>query len=77
MSESMERVGCKCWYREYIVPAGMGPWQGASLLFWSTDHQEYESGPGPFPVGVIEDDNTHDVKSIYVGNITFAAVPGD
>ncbi len=80
MSDSQERVGCKCWYREWITPSGCapqcGPWKGGSLLFWSTNHVEYEEGPGPFPVGVIEDDTTHDVTSIPVDRITFAAIPG-
>ena len=77
MSESQPRIGSACWYRKEAdkYPREMGPWQGGKLLFWSTDHQEYESGPGPFPVGVVEDDETHAVESIYAGNITFASVP--
>jgi hypothetical protein len=42
------------------------------VLHWSTDHEEYENGPGPIPVGVVEDDETRKCHSVYVGMINFA-----
>jgi hypothetical protein len=48
-------------------------WRRGILWAWSTDHQEYDSGPGPIPVAVIEDLETHAVHSVYVGHVSFAA----
>lgn len=37
---------------------------------FSQDHMEYESGPGNFPVAIIERDDGS-VESVYVGIIKF------
>lgn len=63
------RIGEHCWYRT------SGDWKGGILLSWSTDHIEYESGPGHFLVGVVEDTKTGDgVHSIPIANINFNSI---
>ena len=73
------RIGSACWYRlakfRESEQAPEGPWKTGHLRAWSTDHEENTSGFGPFPVGVVEDDLTGLVHSIYVRRICFAAVP--
>lgn len=71
----MNRIDSACWYREWSKPENKWIWFGGRLRAWSTDHEEFESGPGLYPVGVIEDDKTGCCKSIHVGYICFAAVP--
>ncbi len=61
------RLGNHCWYKTT-------EWKGGVLLFWSTDHVEYESGPGHFPVAIIEDTKTGGVHSIPIANINFSSV---
>jgi len=63
------RIGCSCYYEQNNT------WRKGTLLSWSTDHEEYESGPGLFPVGVIEDSVTHTCHSIYVNAISFGSEP--
>ena len=72
------RVGDACWYRTFVNVKGKWSWtkwRGGRLRAWSTDHQEFESGPGPFPVAVIEDDETLLCASIPVAGISFATNP--
>lgn len=70
------RIGSACWYRTYDgVRKAWSEWRGGRLRAWSTDNTEGESGFGNFPVGVIEDDKTACMKSIYVEWICFATVP--
>ena len=67
-----DRVGHACWYQ--IAHAASGPeikWRRGTVLAWSTDHEAYESGPGPFPVAVVEDDESGQVRSIYVSQVNF------
>jgi hypothetical protein len=33
----------------------IGDWEQGTLHMWGTDHEEFEMGPGMYPVGVIED----------------------
>lgn len=71
------RIGQACWYRVYESNSRQwGQWRGGKLRAWSMDHDETEVGPAHFPVAVIEDDQTLDMKSIPVHWVTFSAVPG-
>jgi len=65
----INRVGSVCWFR---LPGRESLWQEGWLHAWSTDHAEFESGPGMYPVGVIEDCDTGKCYSTYVENISFA-----
>ena len=65
------RIGANCWYRTYSKKI-WSAWQAGTLRAWSTDHDEYETGPGPFPVGVVEDVDTSHCHSIPVFGICFA-----
>ncbi len=49
-------------------------WFGGTLHAWGQDYEEFVSGPGMFPVGVIEDE-AGKVHSIHVDSITFGAIP--
>lgn len=70
------RVGSSCCYREYDrTHKKWGPWKLALLLAWSIDHDETEYGPALFPVAVIEDFRTMEVKSVPVSWITFSPNP--
>jgi len=70
------RIGSACWYHlPNISNRPNNPWRGGKLRAWSTDHEEFETGPGLIPVGVIEDDMTGECHSIYVANICFVALP--
>ena len=69
------RIGATCWYRDGSGPRATWSWACARLRAWSTDHQEYDSGPGPFPVGVVEDDKTGCCHSVHVMDICFASIP--
>ena len=92
IADDRNRIGDACWYRQADVKPGSshtaGKWRGGHLRAWSTDHQEFvawstdheevvDLGPGMFPVGVIEDDDTGLCHSIYVERICFATVPPD
>jgi hypothetical protein len=63
------RIGDPCWY------LFNGKARGGVLRMWGQDHQEYDSGPGIIPVGVVEDDVTRCLVSVYVNNVCFASVP--
>jgi len=65
------RIGSMCWYRERLK-GEFTPWVRGYLRAWATDHIEYESGPGPVAVGVVEDRQTMGMKAIPVEWITFA-----
>ena len=73
------RIGAACWYKPADVKTkysvASGEWRGVYLRAWSTDHEEFESGPGPFPVGVVEDEKTGQCHSIYVTRICFNTEP--
>ena len=82
IADDRNRLGEACWYRQADAKPGSshtaGKWRVGRLRAWSTDHQEFvDSGPGMFPVGVIEDDETGLCHSIYVERICFATVPPD
>jgi len=72
------RIDGACWYRRspgLRVPRQEWKWTGGMLRAWSTDYQEFENGPGMYPVGVVEDDNTGCCFSVHVEDICFAAIP--
>lgn len=76
MSEDKNRIGAACWYRVNREAFNNEPaWRGGRLRAWSTDHEEYENGPGLYPVGVVEDDKTLLCHSVRVARICFAAIP--
>ena len=70
------RIGSSCWYRSFNpATKTLSNWKTGKLRAWSTDHEEYESGPGLIPVGVVEDDRTGLCHSVFVERICFAAAP--
>jgi hypothetical protein len=70
------RVGSNCWFKTFdIRTREHSDWRPGRLLNWSTDHVEYESGPGNFPVGVVEDSKDLSCHSVYVEFISFASNP--
>lgn len=73
---SGDRVGDWCWVevKSQQVP-GCTDWAAGRLLAWSTDHEEYESGPGHFPVGVVEMVSDGSVQSVPVVRIAFGELP--
>ena len=67
------RVGSWCWYK--IVDTTRGPaneWRRGTVLAWSTDSDESEAGFGHFPVAVVEDNETCEVRSVYVTRVNFS-----
>lgn len=66
---SNNRIGEACWYNH------KDKWKGGKLRAWSTDHAEFESGPGNYPVAVVEDDETQRCVVVYAERISFATVP--
>lgn len=58
-----------CWYK---LP-GTAEWRQGAVRAWSTDYEEFESGPALFPVAVIEDSATGSVRSVYVENVCMSA----
>jgi len=63
------RVGDRCCFKLHYTEKD---WRYGTLRLWSTDHTEYESGPGLFPVGVIEDQVSNKCYSIPVNQISFS-----
>ena len=41
-----------------------GDWEPGKWHAWGTDYEEFETGPGMYPVGIIED-STGCIHSIY------------
>ena len=68
-----DRVGNGCWYKiANLTNRTETKWRRGIVLAWSTDHEEYESGPGPVPVAVVEDSENGQVRSIYVTRVNFS-----
>jgi hypothetical protein len=65
------RIGSKCWYRTRHA-IRVTPWKRGTLRMWGTDHEEFENGPGQYPIGVVEDDETKGCCSVHVERISFA-----
>ena len=76
MMDKANRIGAGCWYRLADNPmVEAGKWRLGTLRSWGEDYDEFESGPGMFPVGVIEDDVSGLCSSVYVSRICFSAMP--
>lgn len=71
-SNSSNRIGEQLWFRLIVLREGIHEWRRGILRMWSVDYEEFESGPGNYPVGVIEDCKTGDVRSIHVDRLSFA-----
>ncbi len=70
------RIGESCWFRRFDTKSqAMGRWEGGALRAWSTDYEEFEAGPGLYPVGVVESDSSGLCHSVPVHSICFAAIP--
>lgn len=65
------RIGSKCWYQTKYKDE----WMPGTLRAWGTDHEEFETGPGNFPVAVVEDERTLKVEVVYAAFVCFATVP--
>jgi hypothetical protein len=46
----------------------IGDWEPGKWRAWGTDYEEFETGPGMYPVGVVED-STGGIHSVYVERI--------
>lgn len=69
------RIDESCWYKVIGPEVAPNTWRSGTLRAWSTDHEEYDEGPGLIPVAVIEDDKTAMCHSVYVGNVCFTDSP--
>lgn len=47
-----------------------GEWKKGVFRSWSTDHEEYESGPGPFPAAIVEDEEGS-IHVVYAEHVRF------
>lgn len=78
--QSKPTTGRPCWYTgnghyEYVEKTRTffkDPWIRGTFHCFGQDHQEFESGPGPFPIAIIEDVETHHVKVVHAANVSFA-----
>jgi hypothetical protein len=43
-------------------------WEPGILHTWSIDHEEFETGPGMYPVGIVED-STGCIHSVYAEHV--------
>jgi hypothetical protein len=50
----------------------IGDWEPGKWRAWGTDYEEFETGPGMYPVGVVED-STGGIHSVYVERIRMVA----
>lgn len=66
------RVNNFCWWKRIDLKAGTVEWRQGILHAWSTDFEEFESGPAPYPVAVVEDTLTHAVHSVPVHLVNFS-----
>lgn len=64
-------LGTPCWFRTCIFD-NTQQWRAGILRAWSTSHDVFESGPGHFPVGIVEDQSTSRCLSIPVDDISLA-----
>lgn len=68
------RIGEQCWFCRFDYRTkSLDDWKRGTLRAWSTDHEEFESGWGPFPVGVVESGETGRCHSISVEYISFSS----
>lgn len=60
-----------CWFQKRTLENHLwviGDWEPGTLHMWGMDHVEFETGPGSFPIGVVED-KTGFVHTISVDRI--------
>jgi len=57
----------RCWYKH----TPQDEWKTGFFLIWSQDHVEFESGPGNFPVAVVEDAVSSRVHVVHASLISF------
>ena len=57
-----------CWYKASVG----GEWKTGFFLKWATDYEEFESGPGQFPVALIEDAVDSLCRVVYAEHISFS-----
>lgn len=62
-----DRIGSAAWYKAKQY----SDWRSCHLLAWSTNYMELLNGTGQFPVGIVEDDLTGEVKAVPVHLIRF------
>ena len=68
-----------CWYR-FTIGFVMGKeniseWKTGRFHAWSTDHDEYESGPGPWASAIVEDEKTGAVVVTHASYVHFGSDP--
>jgi len=57
-----------CWYKE-----GIGSeWETGFFHKWGTNYEEFESGPGHFPVAIVEDATNSQVHVVFAGFVNFS-----
>lgn len=66
------RVGAECWYRWEEGRCKLSEWRRGWLRGWGQDSEELDTGVAVWPVGVVEDQETARVRSVYAGQISFA-----
>jgi hypothetical protein len=68
----VDRCACDkivtCWYKD----EPKDDWMTGFFLQWSQDHEEFETGPGNFPVAIIEDATDSRVHIVYAGHVSFS-----
>jgi len=69
--EDQDESDTICWYKH--KPSD--EWKTGFFLIWSQDHVEFESGPGNFPVAVVEDAVSSRVHVVRADLVSFT--PGD
>lgn len=70
MSTEAKTLPRPCWFNNGTTSAPV--WTPATLHAWGTDYEEFESGPGLQPIGIVEDASGR-IHSIYVTRISLAA----
>ena len=70
------RIGATCWFFRFDSDTKVWQdWKPGKLRAWSMDHDENDGQYVPFPVGVVESDETGLCHSVYVERICFADSP--
>jgi len=57
-----------CWYK----PDANAPWGIGFFHQWSINYEEFETGPGNYPVAIIEDAVDSQVHVVYAGHVSFS-----
>lgn len=63
-------IGHKVFYRVYNrTDRKYEKWQRGVLLAWSMDHDQYEGGPGHFPVAIVKHEFSGECRSVRVDDL--------